>query len=242
MSAAVSRSYVSQLRESQARATRRAIVSAAGALFVESGYTATTIAAVAKRAGVSRRTVFSSVGGKPALLKLAWDFSIAGDDEPVPMADRPAVRAMLAETNRATLVHMWVVFVTDVAARAAAIAHVLDVASDIDPEVAELIRQIEGQRMEGARAFIDHLAEVGGLRNGITRARAADWCWAHMSPNFYRMLVLQQSWSRPVFEQWFARTLAAALLPTTATRGRALHRGREIDRGLIPDNADVTGG
>jgi AcrR family transcriptional regulator len=220
VSAVVSRTYVSQLRESQARATRRAIVAAAGELFIEGGYSAATIAAIAERAGVSRRTVFSSVGGKPALLKLAWDWAIAGDDEPVPMAQRPAVKAMLAETNPATLVHLWVAFVTEVAARAAPIGHVVDVAADIEPEVAELTRQIERQRLQGAQAFIDHLADVGGLRNGITRALAADWCWAHMSPTFYRLLVLQQGWSRATFEQWFARSLAAALLPTMAARAR----------------------
>ncbi len=218
MSAVASRSYVSRLRQSQARATRRAIVSAAGDLFVESGYSSATIAAVAERAGVSRRTVFSSVGGKPALLKLVWDWAIAGDDEPVPMSDRPAVKAMLAETRPATLVHMWVEFVTEVLARAAAIGHVLDVAADIDPDVAELTRQIEGQRLEGARAFIDHLAVVGGLRKGIGRLAAADWCWAHMSPNLYRMLVIQQGWARAEFERWLTHSLAAVLLPTTATR------------------------
>ena len=217
MSAVASRRYESQLRQSQARATRRTIVSAAGELFIERGYSAATIAAVAERAGVSRRTVFTSVGGKPALLKLAWDWAIAGDDEPVPMADRPAVKAMLAETKPATLVHMWVAFVTEVVARAAPIGHVLDIAADIDPEVAELTRQIERQRLEGARAFIDHVADVGGLRKGISRRAAADWCWAHMSPSFYRMLVIHQCWSHAEFERWLTRSLAAALLPPTAT-------------------------
>ena len=53
------------------------------------GYAGTTIDAVATAAGVSRKTVFDSVGGKAQLMKLAYDFAIVGDDEPVPLVDRP---------------------------------------------------------------------------------------------------------------------------------------------------------
>lgn len=84
--------YTSRLRSEQARATRRTIVAAASDLFVEKGYAATTIDAVAERAVVGRKTVFSSVGGKDALLKLAWDWAVVGDDESVPMAERPQSR------------------------------------------------------------------------------------------------------------------------------------------------------
>ena len=206
------RPYVSQLRESQARATRREIVSAAAELFVDVGYSAATVAAIAERAGVSRRTVFSSVGGKSSLLKLAWDWALTGDDEPIAMADRPAVHAMLAQTDPAALVGMWVAFVTDVVARAAAIGHVLDIAADLEPDVAELAREVDRQRLLGARAFVDHLAGIGGLRKGITRAQAADWCWANMSPTLYRHLVLQQGWSRATFQRWLSRSIAATLL------------------------------
>lgn len=214
MSDVVSRTYDSRLRESRARDTKRAIVSAAASMFIDFGYSATTISAVADRAGVSRRTVFSSVGDKAALLKLAWDWALVGDDEPIAMADRPAVRAMLTQTDPAALVRLWVTFVTDVVARVAAISHVLDIAADIDPTIGELSLEIERQRLDGARAFVDHLARIGGLRRGVTRTRAADWCWAHMSPNLYRLLVVQQRWSRTAFEQWLTRSIAATLLPS----------------------------
>ena len=87
------RPYRSTLRDEQARATQRRIVAAGHDLFVEQGYAPTTIDAIAAHAGVSRKTVFTSVGGKAAVLKLAWDWALAGDDEPVPMADRPDVQA-----------------------------------------------------------------------------------------------------------------------------------------------------
>jgi hypothetical protein len=64
-------------------------------LFLTQGYAATTIDAIAAAAHVSRRTVFNAVGGKVVLLKLALEWAIVGDDEPVPLADRPAWRARL---------------------------------------------------------------------------------------------------------------------------------------------------
>src|SRR4051812_39945471 len=63
------RPYRSTLRADQARTTRRAIVGAARDLFVELGWSRTMIDLVAARAGVSRKTVFTAVGGKAALLK-----------------------------------------------------------------------------------------------------------------------------------------------------------------------------
>ncbi len=88
MAEAVKKSYNSPLRVEQARATRRAIVAAAARLFVERGYGPTTVDAIAETAGVSRKTVFTSVGGKAEALKLAIDWAIVGDDEPVSLQQR----------------------------------------------------------------------------------------------------------------------------------------------------------
>src|SRR5689334_22312267 len=65
----VKRAYSSDLRADQARRTRRQIVDAASALFTEHGFSATTVDAIAAEAGVSRKTVFTAVGGKVQLLK-----------------------------------------------------------------------------------------------------------------------------------------------------------------------------
>jgi AcrR family transcriptional regulator len=89
----VKREYRSTLRDAHARLTRRNIVETAARLFVTQGYAPTTIEAVAREAGVSRKTVFAAVGGKAQLLKYAWEWSLVGDDEPVPMLERPSRRS-----------------------------------------------------------------------------------------------------------------------------------------------------
>ncbi|HJU03484.1 MAG TPA: helix-turn-helix domain-containing protein, partial [Actinomycetes bacterium] len=93
------RAYTSSLRDQQARLTRRRVLDAALELFLADGYLGTTIEAVARRAGVSPQTVYNAVGGKPALLRAVYDVTLAGDDAPVPIAERPAFQALLAETD-----------------------------------------------------------------------------------------------------------------------------------------------
>src|SRR5690349_17875969 len=109
--------YASQVRDEQARRARRAIVTAAHDLFLAQGYAATTIDGIAEAAHVSRATVFNSVGGKVALLKLALDWAVVGDDEPIALIDRPALKAILAESAPRTARMLWVRPVTDTAAR-----------------------------------------------------------------------------------------------------------------------------
>ena len=75
MSDPVKRGYASPLRTAQAQATRRRIVAAAADLFVTSGFAGTSVDAIAEAAGVSRKTVFTTVGGKTELLGLALDWA-----------------------------------------------------------------------------------------------------------------------------------------------------------------------
>jgi len=206
--------YASQVRDEQARRTRRAIVTAAHDLFLAQGYAATTIDAIAEAAHVARRTVFNSVGGKAALLKLALDWAIVGDDEPVAMADRPAVKAILAESDPRKALVLWVQAVADVVGRTAPLGEVLTAAADIDPAAAELLAEASRQRMAGAAAFMRHLASLDGLAAGMTEQRAAELCWALTDGHLYRLLVAQRGWSTADFTRWLSDSLAAALLPT----------------------------
>jgi AcrR family transcriptional regulator len=205
--------YASQVRDDQARRTRRAIVTAAHDLFLAQGYAATTIDGIAEAAHVSRRTVFNSVGGKVALLKLALDWAIVGDDEPVALADRPAIKAILAEPDPRKGLTLWVRTVTEVAARTTPLGEVLIAAADIDPPAAELLAEASRNRMQGATAFTRYLASLDGLAAGVTEQRAAELCWALTDGHLYRLLVAQRGWSTADFSRWLSDSLAAALLP-----------------------------
>lgn len=206
------RPYRSTLRESQARATRRAVVDAARDLFVELGWSGTTIDAVATRAGVSRKTVFTSVGGKAALLRLALDWALVGDDEPVPLEERQVLAEMEQQTDPHALVALWARFVAELEERAAPLAAVLVVAADADPEAAGVHAVSERNRLRGAEFIVARLTAIDGLRPGVTAERAVAAALVLMDPSIHRTLVSEHGWTRREYADWIERNAVAELL------------------------------
>ena len=86
-------------RAEQARLTRRGVLDAARDLLTERGPAAITMRDIAAHAGVSAETVKKAFGTKTALIKTVYDVTLAGDDEPIPMIDRPEIQAVFAATN-----------------------------------------------------------------------------------------------------------------------------------------------
>ena len=206
------RPYQSALRNEQARATRRRIVGAAAELFTERGYGPTTIDAVAERAGVGRKTVFTSVGGKATMLKLAFDWALAGDDEPVAIADRPEVRQMMEGADAEVLLDSWIAMNADIAQRLAPLHHVLVVASDGDADAAALLSTTDEQRAQGARAVMHRLDALGALRPGLDVDRAAGIADVLIDPMPYRRLVVMRDWPFETYVEHLQRIAAASLL------------------------------
>jgi AcrR family transcriptional regulator len=211
MTTAVKRQYRSALREAQARETRRAIVSAAHRLFVQEGYGATTIDAVAAEAGVSRKTVFTAVGGKVELLKLALDWAVAGDDEAVALMDRPEIGRLLRGGDPSALLHGWARVLTEIDSRITALSKALDVAAGVDPAARSVADTLRGQRLDGARKIVNRLVQLSALRTDLTRAEATDLAWLAGDPFLYDRLVNHRGWSPRRFEAWLARDLVRNL-------------------------------
>lgn len=212
MSDADKRVYSSDLRDAQARATRRQVVAAAGALFAEHGFGATTIEDVAKAAGVSRKTVFTSVGGKVDLLKLAFDWAVAGDDEPVPVMDREAIQAAMVEPDARRVVEMYADMMVESMPRVAGIYVALLGAAAVDPAARALFEEVQGQRLHGMRAMAGQLHRLGALRPGLSTGAAADILWVHNDPLLYHRLVHDRGWSTRRWRDWLARSVKVQLL------------------------------
>jgi AcrR family transcriptional regulator len=213
----VKRTYSSELRSAQARRTRQQIVDAAGTLFVEHGFSATTIDAIAAKAGVSRKTVFSAVGGKVQLLKLAYDYAMAGDDEPVPMVEREGLQEVINEPDPYRQVELYANFVAAANSRVARLYTVLRGAAEVDPDAAELYEKWEGERHQ---AMIDgpvpNFANKGVLRRDLDRSEAADILALLVNPVTYDHLVNQCGWSRARFTDWLHETMLSQILEPRA--------------------------
>jgi AcrR family transcriptional regulator len=212
MNDAVKRDYRSAVRTEQARATRRAIVAAASRLFVENGYGATTIDAVATAAGVSRKTVFTAVGGKLDLLKIAMDWAVAGDDLPVALADRDTLRELLEHSDPTVLLIGWSRLQAEIGARVAALVQALEVAAGTDGDAKDLLAQVQEQRLDGARKIVKRLRTLGALTADLTVQEAVDLAWLATDAALFDRLVRVRGWSTSRFGEWLGENLCRQLL------------------------------
>lgn len=192
--------------------TRRAIVDAALELFVQHGYVATSIDAVAAAAGVGRATVFATFGGKPAVLKAAYDAAFGEGDERTPLIQRPEAKAVLAERDPRRYLAAYVSLIGGIFARVAPIHEVVRAAAPADPAVASVWEEIGRERLNGSRRIVTHLEERGGLRHGLNRASSADVIWLLNDPGLFHMLVHGRGWSRAAYERQLVDMLVRQLL------------------------------
>ena len=207
------RRYDSPRRREQARETRRTILEAARALFVERGYGPATIGAVAERAGVAPETVYAAFGNKRSLLAEVVDVAIAGDDAPVPILERPWVREMREEPDPRGRLRVLAGNARAMLERSTPILDVLRGAAASDPELGELWRRYKAQRIEGQRVLLGIVTEGTGLRDGLTPEAALDVLFTLGSPETYGLLVSDRGWSPARFEGWYEDALARLLLP-----------------------------
>ena len=101
----------------------------------------------------------------------------------------------------------------DVNRRVAPIHRVLLSAADTDPEPAALLDELTQQRQRGQRMIARSLARAGALRPGLRERDAADVIHALLSPELYRLLVVDRGWKLDRYERWLVTTLTEQLLP-----------------------------
>ncbi len=210
------RQYLSPLRADQARLTRRTIIDAATALFSEKGYAAVSVDAIAAAAGVSRATVFASVGGKPAILREAFRAAFgraAGDeDSPMPFVDRPRSREVRSIQSARGHLAGYAALVTEVFASISGVYEAIREGSRSDADVGALWKEINDERRGGAATIVADVRARAALRRGSSTERAADMVWVLNDPGVFHMLVHGRGWSTQQYTAWLSRALEAELL------------------------------
>jgi len=205
------RPYNSSGRQAQAGRNRQVILDAAERQFLEGGYAATTIAAIAGEAGVSAETIYKAFGGKSGLVRAIYDRGLTGR-EPVPAFQRAdAMRER--ETDPRTIMRNWAVLTSEVSSVVAPIVRLVRSAAASDPELAALLHASNDIRAERARHHARFLKQRGYLREGVTLAQATDILWTCTSDELYDLLVLQRGWSLPRYARFLGDFMIAALLP-----------------------------
>jgi AcrR family transcriptional regulator len=208
------RPYDSSRRRERAQHTRGTVLAAARRLFLSGGYTATTIAAIATEAGVSVETVYKAFGNKPGLLRAVADAAMAGPDA-VPTTQRSDEMAV-HEPNPYTMVRNWARFASEVTPRLAPVILLIRSAAASSPEMADLLAQLDGSRLDRMAYQARLLRDRGYLRADVTETEARDVMWAYTDPALYELLVLRQGWPVPRFRDFLSDALTAGLLPPPA--------------------------
>ena len=208
------RAYRSAVRQDGAARTRQLITGAARELFLADGYAATSVAAIARAAGVSGQTVYNVFGSKAALLKHVYDVTLVGDDQPVPFADRPEVRALRAESDpRAFLAGYAAIGLVLLERLGPLIGVVMAGAAAGEPDLVAHVATVNGERLAGVTMTIRRLTELTPLRSGLDPDQARDILWTLNSVEVWQLLVGHRGWSGEEYVRWVAETAVALLLP-----------------------------
>lgn len=203
--------YSSSLREAGARRTRQAILAAARTLILAEGYAGASVSRIAEAAGVARPTVTAVFGSKPALMKALVDEALAGDDEPVPVAERAWFRPVWDARTPEDMTAAYARVCTIIGSRTALVFEALGRAADSSPELASLWRSMSDNRRSGAAMVVEHGRSVGVIAVDADPEPCVDALWVHNDPALYRALVLTRGWDEDDYALWLAGQMRASL-------------------------------
>lgn len=205
------RRYESPRRREQAAATRQTILEAAERLFAERGYVGTSVAEIADAAGVALKTVYAVFGTKAEVLRGLWNLRMRGDDEPVPMAERPWFREIVEEPDPRQRLALVAHNARIVRERTGELMEIVRQAAPADEQIAALWERFQREFYEvGMRGVTETLERDGVLAAELTSA--TDILWTLNHPDVYLLLVRQRGWSPEAYERWLADALCTQLL------------------------------
>jgi AcrR family transcriptional regulator len=206
------RRYHSPRRRRQAAATRAEILAAALRLFEQRGYTATSMAAIAAEAGVALKTVYLAFQTKRGLLLALWHLLLRGDEEPVPVAERPWFREVMDEPDPERLLRLNARNSRLVKERAGTLLEILRGAAPADAELDALWTRIQAEFYDNQLSIVERLQKNHALRAGLDVDRGADILWTLNHPDLYRLLVGDRHWTPELYEEWLGEAFCSQLL------------------------------
>jgi AcrR family transcriptional regulator len=205
------RRYHSPLRAEQADGTRRRVLAAARELFLTRGYAGTTVAAVAKAAGVSPDTIYVSLGGKQGLLEGVLAMARYDPEDPSQRDQQHRRDEVAALTDPHQRLRRLVDLSCETLARISPVHAVLRGAADGHPSAADLSARMLRLRMQvQARNLETYLGP--SLRPGLTLKQAAEHYSALLSPELYHLLTVERRWSTRRYATWVTDLLTHDLL------------------------------
>lgn len=207
-----SRTYDRTKRDAAARLTRRRILETAHRQFLDTGYHATTVSALAGAARVSPQTIYNTFGGKAEVLKAIYDVLLAGDDEQIALNDRPEIARVRAQRSASATLRAYAGVSRMVFERVGPlIGVVLAEGAGADTELGAFMATIDHERRIGNTGVVRHIADRFGLGDGVDPEPAVDHIWTLTSAENADRLVRRCGWSLDSYEGWLAVGLISGL-------------------------------
>lgn len=204
------RTYDASGRQARAAELREAVLEAARRRFLEQGYAATSLPAVAADAGVSPEYLHKTFGGKAGLVREIYERSLLGTGQ-TPAQERSDA-AQERETDARALMRRFGVLAAEVTPLTAPMYRLIRQAAGGDAAMAALWRQVEDERYDRMLHNARRVHARGLFRPDVTVEQAADLFWSVTGAELYERLVLQRGWSPEEFAELVGRTFTAALV------------------------------
>ena len=186
--------------------TRRDILQTARQLFARQGYAATSVADIAREAGVAVQTIYARLGSKRGMLMALIDLideeaGVGALVDGIRDASTPE-RALRAEI-RLTRVFQ---------ERSGDIIGALFAAAAVEPDLAAAVAEGQRRHRNGARLTAARLTELGGLRETLGAEQAAALIAITTTHQAWRELLDAYGLSWDAAETLLYDTLGQALL------------------------------
>ncbi|MFE0752269.1 TetR/AcrR family transcriptional regulator [Gordonia sp. NPDC058843] len=203
------RPYTPRKRAISAAHTRSRILDAAQALFVQHGYSRTTVQQIAEHAGVAVGTVHQA-GSKASLMMAVLERGFTGDEKFVSLLERPEFIAIMSDADTDRAIGRYVDHVIAANSRIADLWHAATLAADTDPAIGEQLERSELRRLDDVHTGCHWFVH----RNLIADTRIdefADILSYLTAPATYRYFTVERNWSSARLRSWLLTSIAAAM-------------------------------
>lgn len=181
---------IDEPQNARSRRTAESLLRAARELIEGEGFATLTMAAVAERAGVSRRAVYLHFATRTELLTALY--RSLGQTEDLGRS----LQAVWDCPDAVTGLTEWARHIVRSHPRILGILRAVERARYGDPDAAELWQTAQGNWLKGSRRLIRWLADEGALAPRWTVETAADMMWALMSIDLLDRLLNERRWPR----------------------------------------------
>jgi hypothetical protein len=142
-----------------------------------------------------------------------FDLVLAGDDDPVPIAERPEARAVQAEPDVRRKIALYVDGLARRQQRSAKVQILIRDGRHVDETLEDIWQKLLDERLTGMTMLGRHLHESGQLRDGVDVDEVRDVLWTCTAVELYELLVLGRGWSLDRYAAWTARAITSAICP-----------------------------